>query len=205
MVNSKKVIAGLGVVAGLGVAMLPLTSYAETTGTQTVRATVEEVLAITVENNKSIAADNDNAVAMDQNDLDTTLLHTINVTGNIYNGYTLNLKANDSADLRLVTSAASAASKTYSDSVKIPALTTPGALEAGTAGWGYKFSDTTTFSSENWTGVTTAGADIKNFTNTDHAAFNNNHYVSYGIATDDDQGAGTYETTVTYTVTANSL
>ncbi|MBQ6130552.1 hypothetical protein IJI72_02610 [Candidatus Saccharibacteria bacterium] len=221
MVNSKNIIAGLGVVAGLGVAMLPLTSYAETTDSQLVRATVSSTLAVSVEDNKTIAEGNTNAVEMDQDDMDDTLLHTVNVVGNNYNGYVLTIKAEESADLRLRNSAGDGF---VSGGATIPALSGTGNITAGTPAWGYKHTrkvasnapDFTSVSS--WKGITTTAETLENYQNaaeatadgypaahTAHTAFDNDHYVSFAIATAADQTAGVYEATVTYEVTANTL
>ena len=223
MVNSKNVIAGLGVVAGLGVAMLPLTSYADTTDSQLVRATVSSTLADNVTDSKGIAADNENAIAMDQNDMDDTLLHTVNVVGNNYNGYVLTIKAEDSADLRLRNSTGDGF---VTNGATIPALDGTGNIVAGTPAWGYKHTRKVTgatpapdFSSvSTWKGVTTSPVTLEDYQNaaeatadgypeahTAHSAFDNDHYVAFAIATAEDQAAGVYEATVTYAVTANTL
>lgn len=208
MVNSKKLIAGLGVVAGLGVAMLPLTSYAteasEASGSaglnQVVRAQVAQVFTIKVESNKTITAANSEALAISSStNPNTELQHTITVTGNVYGGYELKLGAVDTTDLRFVRDSSKDfwVSDRYDSSVKIPTGTS---IDGSTSAWGYKATNTATsgtpdYTGKSWTALSTTPAKIgENTAN----SFDDKTYVNYGISASESQAAGVYEGKVVY-------
>ena len=220
MVNSKKVIAGLGVVAGLGVAMLPLTSYADAenpqTDTQVIRATVAQVFELDVTPNKTITKTNiAQTLAIDKDTADTTLEHVVKVSGNAYSGYTLTMGSNNAYDsLRLVVDATKdfGADARYNANINIPAGTS---VAAGTSSWAYRSSEEALataasgiegdYTNATWTKVkaNTATADtLKTNTNTSHTAFEDTVYVNFGVATSEQQAAGVYEGEVIYTATA---
>ena len=221
MVKTKNIIAALGVVAGFGVAALPLSSYAADpenpqTSSQVVRATVAQVFELTVTPNITISKeDTTQTLAVDKDSANTSLEHVINVSGNAYSGYTLTMGSNNAYDsLRHVVDE----TKTFGDAdrydanINIPAGTS---VAAGTSSWAYRKSEDALsqaaggiqgdYSNADWTKVkaNTATADIlKANTNTSHTAFDNTVYVNFGVATSEDQAAGVYEGEVIYTATA---
>lgn len=231
MVNSKKIIAGLGVVAGLGVAMLPLASYAiDNTNVATgyvVRVGVADTLAI-----ESVAELWDDEgfggtggantgtqyISVAQGEANTsTFAHIVRVKGSTRNDYGLymyGIGANNG----------NATDLTHSQTTSATFESTTGgaSLEKGT--WGAKVSaaataaptdlDSVTFSG-NWLAIGTlgTGSDITTSMTTLHAAsgthdeaYDDYYTVLYGVSAADDQLAGTYEGKVVYYVTAaNSL
>ena len=212
MVSTKKIIATLGVVAGLGVAMLPLASYANTTGQQLVRVRVASTLALTVTPNINSTSDNDNALNMNQNEFNhpTTgdanpLYHDIEVTGNNYGGYELTMgpAENYTNDLRLKLTSG------YSDTYKIESLSENGSLAAGDGKWGYRTAVAESYAAASfgntWNAIPATATKIAEDANASHANFDNHHFVDFGIATSTSQVAGDYETVLEYAVTAKAF
>ena len=214
MVNSKNIIAGLGVVAGLGVAMLPLTSYAttatEATGseglTQTVRAEVAEVFTIKVESNNDFGANAvDDGLALGTERTNTDLVHTITVTGNVYGGYDLKMGAVHSVlgtDLLFVKAAAQnfGTANRYDTNVKIATGTT---IDGTVSNWGYKKTAANSDTYGNtWTAVPGSLTSIGENANSANAKFNDVYKVNFGIAASENQPAGVYEGQVTYSATS---
>lgn len=209
MVNSKNIIAGLGVVAGLGVAMLPLTSYAadEQSVSHMVRATVDEVFTLTVESNKDLdGTDVSKTLSISKDSADTSLEHTVTVAGNLYKGYDLTLSSVDSnTDLKFVKDATAAldSADRYDTNTKIP---TGATVKAGTSAWGYKTkegSDSYPSGDTTWTTIkaATSADTLKSNSNASHASFNDIVNVSYGVSASATQAAGVYEAQVIYKAT----
>ncbi len=204
MVNSKKVIATLGVVAGLGTSVLPLASYATDPAdvTKTIRATVNEYFTLSVDSNTDMESET-GTVTLDVNDTDSSLIHTVNVTGNVYGGYDLKLGSKTSSTSLLFvadkTKAVGVAER-YNSSINIPSSTS---VAAGTSAWGYKTSGTQTFSGD-WVTIKASGSEDTIYTNenTSNSSFNDTRYVNYGISTSASQAAGVYEGQVVYSATA---
>ena len=216
MVNSKKLIAGLGVVAGLGVAMLPLTSYAtdaagstpstDTGATQTIRAEVAPTFTLTVTSNKAIAAAKatDDALAITAaSGINEELIHTVKVTGNIYGGYVLKMGALDSTDLKFVKDVSQdfGNANRYDSTVKIPTGTT---VAKGTSAWGYKkkINEGSYDSAYNALTLSSAATELYVNENTANSKFDDTVLVQFGISVDENQPAGVYEGQVVYTATS---
>ena len=208
MVNSKNIIAGLGVVAGLGVAMLPLTSYAadEQAVSHMVRATVNEVFTLTVESNEDLdGIDVSKTLSISKDSADTSLEHTITVAGNLYKGYDLTLgSASANTDLKFVKDATAAldSADRYDTNTKIPTGST---VKAGTSAWGYKVKESGSYPSgdSNWVTIKAAASadNLKSNSNTGHTSFSDTVNVSYGVSASATQAAGVYEAQVTYKAT----
>lgn len=179
-----KIIAGVGIVAGLGVAALPLSSYAKDVE---VSFQIKPTLAAapTICDAATAAAVNANTVA----NVDCTVEYSSN------GGASVSIKDKDST-LDLV-----------SGSNVIPAITTtPASLTAGTPGWGYKFAATTpgagsgglSANSTNYAGVTastvTVGSNTLPVTNAKGT-------FTFSAASSLTTPAGTYTDTVTIEVT----
>ena len=92
MSKSTKVIAALGVVAGLGVAALPLSSFAASTGDVNVKVEVGSTISMTIDGADHSTTALEKSVAMDNNDTDSSLTASIKVTTNDANGYILSVK-----------------------------------------------------------------------------------------------------------------
>ena len=223
MVNSKKVIAGLGVVAGLGVAMLPLTTFATDatrsgdvyTGTDAghvVRVGVADKLSITVtEDYASAGRGSDSTgyyIAVNQGQTNAnTLTHSIVIDGTTKADYTLQMYA----DHDTLDHASGSDTFATTDGTK-------STLEKGT--WGFQMTGIETKTNgdfptshsfgETWQkiGLSTApttihakGADRTQSYSGDRAE---QYVLQYGAAAKDDQLAGVYTATVTYVVSANA-
>ncbi|MBR3232919.1 hypothetical protein IKF74_01380 [Candidatus Saccharibacteria bacterium] len=169
MVKSKNIIAGLGVVAGLGMALLPLGAFAQNGGVETtnnpartIRGVVGDVISIQLlQDNKEKTDAKGNKISVVDlvpGELNASLIHQVKVTTNAQGGYDLKMAAKDGKNaLRYVTEWDPTdptgdqvkASKTLSDEVTIasidPTDTTGVALANKTddsAGqWGYRIAD----------------------------------------------------------------
>ncbi|MCL2038320.1 hypothetical protein FWG86_00185 [Candidatus Saccharibacteria bacterium] len=92
MTTKTKAIMGLGLVAGLGVAVLPLASYADTDSESAdVRVTVEESITITGINNQALALDFDGSM-ISAGTVDTGY-HIVTVSTSSATGYNLTMAA----------------------------------------------------------------------------------------------------------------
>ena len=205
MVNSKKVIASLGVVAGLGASLLPLTTYAADPQevNHVVRTPVAEGFTLTVTSNTEIEEDNTTSLDVDKATVNTTLVHTANVKGNLYGGYNLKLSsASASTDLVFVKDSSKdfGTAARYNTDIKIPTGTT---IAAGTSAWGYKYSETAGSYTGNWNTIKASGSGdtLKTNTNSSNGSFDDTVYVNFGISASEDQVAGMYEGEVKYVAT----
>ena len=220
MVKTKNVIAALGVVAGFGVAALPLATYADATNpltnAQAIRATVDQVFALTVTPNTEISrTDISTGLAVEKSTPNTTLEHVIEVSGNAYSGYTLTMGSNNAFDsLRFVKDKTKnfGDADRYNNDVNIPAGTS---IAANTSNWAYRKSTTPLtdqsgsikgdYSEAAWTKVkanTAAADEIMSNANTGHVSFDDKAYVNFGVSVDGTEAAGAYEGEVIYTATA---
>lgn len=200
MSKSTKIIAALGVVAGLGVAALPLNSFAAETGDVNLKVTVGSTISMTIDGADRSTTPLEKAVAMDNNDTDSSLTASIKVTTNDADGYILSVKdkAGDGAALK-----GAQAGNTQT----IPAFTVKqtdlSALVTDTYGWGMMATNA------NSTVATAFSGGYGFVTDTDQvvvtsssAAAEEETTITYGVVTKDDQVADTYSNLVTYTVTA---
>ena len=232
MVKSKNIIAGLGVVAGLGMALLPLGAFAtdvdDETSAHYIRANVGEVISIEMASNKAMAAplaDHSRVEITPGGTVNTELIHTVTVKSNARGGYKLLLKA-DAADLKLITAYDSDGKATAtSSSIVIPGLESANALTADDSeGWGYRVGQYTK-SGNTWTAPTLSGnfnpvpttygstsvvaSTFKDGTtnpyHTETTAYTEKFDFGYGIKADADQPSGSYEAAVTYKAVANVL
>ena len=151
-----KTIAALGVVAGLGVAALPLASYAADTQNIAVQATIGETLTVTA---------------------------PTSATTNHLSGFTLNIKDSDSETGLTGTSGTIAAGTV---------------LDGTVSAWAYKGGDKTSY-----TEITTSDVALKT-TAAPTAAAGETVEITFGVAADEDQAAGTYTGGVTVTAVANA-
>jgi len=165
MTKTTKIIAALGVVAGLGVASLPLSSYAadsaSVSGTTQVNVNVTEAISMTITGTDS------DSTTVDQYSGATS--GTDNLTGQTINAGTasssieiapnaikegtadtfaskVTVYTNDASGYTLTVQGATAELK--NGSYTIPAISDANTLVAGTSAWGFKGGDI-----ENWTGM----------------------------------------------------
>lgn len=175
MTKMSKAIAVLGVVAGLGVAALPLSTYADT---QIVPVEVEVSGAI------SITSDTATAQMSVKNNQDVAASDPVKLTvsTNNENGYTVTIKDSDNST-NLVTETNDV----------IPA----GTPAQGTSAWGYKFGDATAY-----TGVTLNDVEVKT-TSTASATNGDEYNLVFGVTTGANQAQGTYKGGVMLTAVVN--
>ena len=201
--KANKAILGFGTVAALGVAALPLASYA-TSVSGDVELTVEVGSAIAMD----IISSGDNGTsgfvggAVDEFGLTAkegvssakASLKPNQVNKSMNSKITVYTNAN-SYDLSVAPKTNSVTALT-SDNGSIPAIAdAAGAtLEAGTAAWGYNLDGGNTFY-----GLANGGTTIVD----DSAISGSTTTVTYGVATASDQAQGTYKNSLVYTATAN--
>lgn len=220
MVKSKNIIAGLGVVAGLGMALLPLASYATDSNTveHTVRGVVGDIISITVATDKEVTLKDGSKisrVALEPGKVNETLTHTVTVNTNARGGYDLKMNAKDGKNaLRYITEYDTTnddVATNWSDSIVIPSVTSDTALaDGGTAGWGYKIKAST---DQNYSGdfkqIPVNATSIKNFPATSAASktgsWTDTYNVNFGILPAGDQLSGAYEATLVYQAVTNAL
>ncbi len=206
MSKMSKAIAVLGVVAGLGVAALPLSSYAaDPTGASASKAAqvVVEVggaISIEITNPGTVTQVSGVTVAND-----TLTLNQAKINGAISKGslgvrvltnaaekYSLNMKAQGTTDM--VGSGTAAGSS----------IKTTASLAQGTAGWAYSMDNGTT-----WKAIpdaTGAGDEINPNGQTASVASQSKPFsevtdVTFGVAADETTPEGTYTGNVTFTAT----
>jgi len=204
MINSKKVIAGLGVVAGLGVAMLPLASYAAEakSGEQVVRAQIDEVFTMTVTSSVDIKSNNTTAVTLNKNSINNELIHTIEVAGNIYGGYDLTMSSSTAETSLLYVKDSSKEFGTaarYDSDTKIETKT---GVAVGTSAWAYKKKVNGGSYDSTYNTIKAVSSPDALYTNTNAAgSFDDTVLVQFGISTAEAQAAGSYEGQVIYKAT----
>lgn len=163
-----KTIAALGVVAGLGVAALPLASYAAVQNPSTVNltASLDNSLSLSVtETELAFELENGGAVVTDET--------AATVTTNNGKGYDLNIKA-ASGDGALTSTVGS---------YTIPA----GPAAQGTSAWGYN-----TNGGDTYTAVTATDVSIASSTAPTPTAGTTTN-ITIGVSADATQEAGTYK------------
>ena len=202
MSKSTKIIAALGVVAGLGVAALPLSSFAATTGDVNVKVEVGSTISMTIDDADHSTTPLEKTVAMNNNSSDNSLTASVKVTTNDDDGYILTVKdkAGDGAALKGALS---------SNTQTIPAFTVKqtnlASLTTDTYGWGMMAAN----SNANATIGSNFSGGYGPVSDTDQAvvtvsgtAASDETTITYGIVTKSDQVADTYSNLITYTVTA---
>ena len=191
MSKSTKFIAAFGIVAGLGIAALPIASASADTSDVEVSVSVDSAISLAMSGTTSISALAPNAADL------TTMSSTATVSTNDLDGYTLTVIDKDT-----VTALTNANSDT------IPAATaTP---TAGTAGWGVQTSEAYTGMDTGlntaWTAMpasTGTALTLKNTGTQTAATSADTTVLKYGVATAAAQPTGTYTDTIVFTATAN--
>ena len=180
MSQINRIVATLGITTALGIASMPIATYAAATDSKnvTVKVNVASVIALSADSAST-------EITMNPNNVNTTGLKTkLTVATNNKNGYKLTVKDVDS------TTAMTSADTTET----IPA--TAGVLTAGTAGWNISGGDL------NKVAVTTADQVVKTNPNTAHVGIQEDIDMVYGVATSAAQAQGTYQDVIIYTATA---
>lgn len=208
MSRMSKTIAILGVVAGLGVAALPLSTYAADPVSKdtTVKLTIDSTLTLAL--SKDTTEGNEVDLTSENSFADSM---TATVTTNNATGYSLNLKGSGKKD---------AIALVNSDNDKIEALVAPFAapvaLDASSNSvWGYSVShdadanmkaDITTaiagFGTDKYAGVTADGEEIMNIAKPT-ATTGDVTTVNFKAALKTGQASGIYLGQVTFTASEN--
>lgn len=196
MSKTTKALAIMGVVAGLGVAALPMSSYAATDSTNMgVKTTIEDYIAIETTTDGSDDTDAKNVVVSNviNNGEIGTGTGTFNVKTNNKSGYYVQISATD-------TTLKNATNET------IPA----GVPAKGTSAWGYKASadgvsnvtiKDDVYAGKDYAAVSGTAATIATGTAATADA-GDNITMTFGISASASQAAGTYKGTVTLTATS---
>lgn len=172
-----KTIAALGVVAGLGVAALPLASYAADNQNIAVQATIGSTLSVDTPTVATVELAPTNGAAAKEGSSSVT------VNTNNLNGFTLNIKDSDSETGLTGTSGTIAAGTT---------------LDGTVSAWAYKGGDTAEYAA-----ITTSNVPLKE-TDAPTTAAGETVEITFAVAADEDQAAGTYTGGVTVTAVANA-
>ena len=173
----KKIIAGLGVAAALGIAALPVA------GTFAESANVD--VTVTVGATIAISADSPATVSMNPNQKKSSNAANVMVSTNNTGGYMLTVKDGDT-NTNLVNANANDV---------IPAA--DGELNAGTAGWNISGGNLSNKA------VLTTEQTVKTNSNSERKAISNDvTAMTYNFATKDAQMQGQYVDTIVYTATA---
>lgn len=188
MSKMTQTIAVLGVVAGLGVAALPLSTYAATTenpATVDVLATVNGSISMTV-------ADEEVHVGTVNTDGTIASKSTIvTVSTNNTNGYKLEMTDSDTNTNMVQIDA-------NGDPLNGGASIPTGDLTAATSGWGYSVDNGAKYNVVPALGATPATIASSSATATDEATT-----VTFGVKAAAGQAEGNYKGTVVFTATVN--
>jgi len=208
--KTTKIIAGLGVVAALGVAAVPLSTHAQST------ATAEDIVTINVLSTLYMSLVSETSETLNAGATDTANLHSdvIVATGNTAGGYDLTIQAKTGTDVNLTTSGGNMISG--SATVLAPAAGSGSPFAGGSYTWGINstaYSNTGVYgtgapiwSAASATMPTTAATLIAttNTANASASAANADVYrVLYGVTTASNQPSGSYSATNVYTLTDN--
>ena len=215
MSKSTKVIAGLGVVAALGVAALPLASFATSGdyGTVAVSATVPDAISMTIDGTattgsgvagNAVAFGNVAQGAIAVSDGSTIQNNVTVISSNAaYNFKVTNTSAGTNGALKSTTS-----------EIAPFATATKPATGQSTSGWGFRvtktggaisataYDDATLMdgSDKTYIGVPTTETTL-DAVNAPAAAVTGTYTMEYGLQVSDSQASGTYNGSITYKVT----
>ena len=201
MSKSTKIIAALGVAAGLGVAALPAATFADTTVVVPLAVTIEETLSLSGVTTGDFASTSGITLTAGQNNsASKTVLTAISNNGT---GWKVTVAGTDDETQQsgsTLYNATTGGQSIAPFSSKVTDLD-----DNETSGWGIKLSDLATgvtagdFTTDGWTGVSSendtvvassapSGTGGKTFT------------ANYGIDLADTQASGTYKGSITYTI-----
>ena len=172
-----KTIAALGVVAGLGVAALPLASYAADTQNIAVEAEIGATISVETPSAATVEIAPTNGAAATEGSSSVT------VKTNNLNGFKLNIKDSDSETGLTGTGGTIAAGTT---------------LDGSVSAWAYKGGDVA-----DYTAITTADVALKT-TSAPTAAAGETVEITFAVAADANQTSGTYTGGVTVTAVTNA-
>lgn len=193
MSKSIGVLVALGVVGGLGVAALPLSTYADGTPKS------EDVgITLTLDDELQISVDKSTTDKVDLSGEDHTGDATVTVKTNNTKGYNLGIKGSAATNATALTSTTNA-----NDVIAAAAgtISNPAALDTTKSEWGYRLA---TWETGKFAGVTGKNDVIKT-TSAPTTSAGDATVVTFGVSIADGQAAGTYEGQVTFTATNNAV
>lgn len=225
MSKTTKVIAALGVVAGLGVAALPAFTYAEqqsqsVSGNADLYVEVQPAIAMTIEGNNDgnteYGTNGDNAAVNVKNPTGATTIDGVNVSSfdvataskasSSYVSLLPNSTATMTSTITVYTNNTSGYTLAVKDADETTALTRVGGTEtipagaeavaAGTAKWN--------LSGGLLTNAAIAATDQNVKVTNAKTSGGDETVVTYNVATAADQATGVYTDTITYTATTNN-
>ena len=208
MSKIKTVIASLGIVAGLAVALSPLTTYADTevTNPNTVTAVLSDVISMSLESHsalgtktKTCESQRDPACTGQDQVVSTTILPSAADTTSMYTVITVNTNVTSGFDLTMKDSDNNTNLQTTNGDTIATINTEP--VGGTTPGWAVKIDNVNT-----WHAVPAANAasplTIKSHQpNPAAVSVNVRSTVTYGVAASSSQPSGTYTDTIVYTAT----
>lgn len=192
MSKTTSALVALGVVAGLGAAALPLSSYAVDPATDKVGVTLK------IDDELTIEADKSTTDKVDLSGTGHTGDVTLTVVSNNQKGYNLGIMGSATTNPTSLTSENDdeivAGSGTFA---------APAALSTTTSEWGYRLASVAAFTEGLYAGVTTNNDVIKT-TAAPTGEAGDETVVTFGASIKDGQPAGTYAGEVTFTATNNA-
>lgn len=189
MSKTTNALIALGVVAGLGAAALPLSTYADGTP-----KTSEVGVTLTIEDELTISADKNTTDKVDLSNGDDSVVLTV-ITNN-QKGYDLTIKGSAETNPTSLTSATGSPIVAGTGTPTTPAL-----LDNSTdSQWGYRLAD---WEANMYAGVTPADVSIKK-TEKATQSTGDTTTVTFGVSLKDGQEAGIYDGEVTFTATNNA-
>jgi len=212
MTNLTKAIAVLGVVAGLGVAALPLSSYAVTVhdgpvpdgvtpaegesydGTKDGKVETNVGVTLKIEDELTITSDKDTTTKVNLSGDGHTGTVTLKIVTNNQKGYNLGIKGSAATNTTSLTNATGDQITATTGTFESPA-----ALSTTASEWGYRIDS---FAANAYAGVGTDNQVIKT-TAAPTGADGDETVVTFGASIKDGQPAGTYDGQVTFTATNN--
>jgi hypothetical protein len=221
MRKSTKLMAGLGVVAGLGVALAPLATFAEAVGTDTLTVTIDVACKLTADGYTAGTGGNTgtpwanhyigNLEAGSYVDLGSGAIN--NGTGNPAQATSVNVKCNDPAGAVAghgwqITATATDLTGQTDNTQKILHTVSP-VTDGSASGWGVKLSKTGTGDlaiqstyADDYTAVASANTVLAKGAITGGTAGDTLNIDGYEVSAIASQAADTYEGSITYTFTA---
>ena len=204
MSKSTKVIAALGVAAGLGIAALPAATFAEAQYTNNVvplKVIINDTLSLAGVTTGDFASTEGLTLAAGQNDSTSKTVWT--AISNDTDGWTVSVAPTDTGTNILSNGVAADDISPFTSEVTDLSTNT-------TSGWGIKLNNLAQavsatgshFTTSGFTGVTT-GPDQVVTSSTTSGTAGQTFETIYGIDLADDQAAGTYSGSITFTIAGN--
>lgn len=214
MSKSTKIIAALGVAAGLGIAALPAATFADTSVAVPVRVNIEDTLALSGITTGDFASTE--GLDLVAGSYDVTSQTVFTATSNNNSGWHVTVAGTDDTTQQsgsTLYNATTGGQSIAPFSTAVPAAD-PGSDgdwigKAGDSGWGIMLDNLATgvsaganYSTSSYMGVTAAGNVVTSATTSGTAG--KSFTVKYGVRLADTQAAGDYKGNITYTIANNS-